>query len=275
MPAPQAAVFGELVKAQFRSFAIRVPNGPPLPRAFLEALSEAQRSVAPLPMPPALFVPDSGYELHVATQKHLTQVLSGFIDRLSTAVCSAWGEWQSAAVLSGVVIAGTVASGGQVSGPPLDTLILANAPRATEMETKYSKTVAKVLGQGWQAYTTSLVVAGMPWYPSFAAVRAPVAPPTPNAPCPVTALAQVTTTLAKPYLTARMATELGDEKAPYHVELFDSIADAFEKCFAVWQSTTMVTNVIATGLVPSFAPPATPAGPVVGGTGNMTPGGFV
>jgi hypothetical protein len=115
----------------------------------------------------------------------------------------------------------------------------------------------------------------MTWYPSFAAVPLPVAPPTPSVPCPVTALAQVTATVAKSYLKARMVTELGDEKAPYHVELFDSIADAFEKCFAVWQSTTMVTKVMGTGAVPSFAPPATPAGPVVGGTGNMTPGGFV
>jgi hypothetical protein len=113
MPAPQAAVFGELVKARFRSFALRVPNQPPLPRAFLETLSEAQRSAAPVPVPPALFVPDSGYELHVATQKHLTQVFGAFIDGLSSAVCSAWGEWQGAAVLSGVAIAGPVASGGR------------------------------------------------------------------------------------------------------------------------------------------------------------------
>jgi hypothetical protein len=37
----------------------------------------------------------------------------------------------------------------------------------------------------------------------------------------------------------------------------------------------MVTNVLGTGPVPTFAPPYVPVGPVVGGVGNMTPGGFI
>jgi hypothetical protein len=37
----------------------------------------------------------------------------------------------------------------------------------------------------------------------------------------------------------------------------------------------MVTNVLGTGPVPTFAPPYVPVGPVVGGVANMTPGGFV
>lgn len=78
MPAPQAATMQELAKTQFRSFAIKVPNQPPLPAAFLAAAKPGDRSVAPAPMPPALFLPDSAYKLHVDTQKHLTEVFGGF-----------------------------------------------------------------------------------------------------------------------------------------------------------------------------------------------------
>ena len=61
----------------------------------------------------------------------------------------------------------------------------------------------------------------------------------------------------------------------YRTYLGEKVADAFEKCFQIWQASTMVTNVLGTGPVPSFAPPYVPVGPVVMGTGTMTPGGFV
>jgi hypothetical protein len=72
-----------------------------------------------------------------------------------------------------------------------------------------------------------------------------------------------------------MIANLGEPKAAHHQELFDCIAGAFEKCFTLWQTTTMVTNVLGTGPVPTFAPPFVPVGPVVAGVGNMLPGGFV
>ena len=55
----------------------------------------------------------------------------------------------------------------------------------------------------------------------------------------------------------------------------DSIADAFEKVFQIWQTSTQVTNVMGFGPVPTFAPPVVPMGPVVGGLGAMLPGGLV
>jgi hypothetical protein len=68
---------------------------------------------------------------------------------------------------------------------------------------------------------------------------------------------------------------LGDPTALHHKQLFDSVADAFEKCFMTWQTSTQVTNVLGAGPIPTFAPPFVPVGPVVGGVGNMPPGGFV
>ena len=73
----------------------------------------------------------------------------------------------------------------------------------------------------------------------------------------------------------QMIGQLADPQAPFHKELFESISDAFEKSYNLWKASTMVTNVLGTGPVPTFAPPYVPAGPVVGGVGTMTPGGFV
>ncbi len=143
------------------------------------------------------------------------------------------------------------------------------------MQAKYSMTIANVIGTGWLSYTSTIKVTGMPWYPAFAAVPSPVAPPVPNVPCPVIALTQVTTTVSASIMKQQMIGQLGDPKAQYHKELFDAITSAFEKVFQIWQASTMVGNVMGTGPVPTFAPPYVPVGPVVGGVGTMMPGGFM
>jgi hypothetical protein len=61
----------------------------------------------------------------------------------------------------------------------------------------------------------------------------------------------------------------------YAAELFDAVATAVAACFETWVMGTIVTNVMGSGPVPTFAPPYVPVGPVVGGTGTMIPGGLV
>jgi hypothetical protein len=162
-----------------------------------------------------------------------------------------------------------------VAGPPLTPLILASAPKASPNELKYSNAIAQAIGTGWLTYTATIKVPGLPWYPAFAAFPGPVAPPMPNIPVPVAALTQVPVSISKNVLKMQMIGLLGDPMAQHHKELFDCVADAFEKCFNVWQASTMVTNVLGMGPIPTFAPPFVPAGPVLGGIANMPPGGFV
>ena len=69
-----------------------------------------------------------------------------------------------------------------------------------------------------------------------------------------------------------MAQLLPDKSADGIVE---SVLRAFEQYLQLWKVTTLVTNVLGTGPVPTFAPPFVPVGPVVGGVGTMIPGGFV
>lgn len=270
----------ELAKLQFRAAGITLPvdwqqpSDPVKAQHYFKAFKPEEIAAPPMPVPPGLLLPASVNKYHCDTARTISDGFQSFIDGICDAICSAWGQWQSSAALVGVIINAVTAAGGQVVGPPLTPLIMAGAPKATPQELKYSNAIAQALGLGWTAYTASIKVPGLPWYPAFAAVPSPVAPPMPNVPVPVIALVQVTVPVSKNVLKAQMIGFLGDPTALHHVELFDGIADAFEKCFQIWQVATLVTNVLGTGPVPTFAPPIVPVGPVVGGVGNMIPGGF-
>jgi len=277
MPAPQAAAMQQLARLKFTSFNLKVPkdwrdpSGGDAADHYSRAFKPEEKATTP-GMPP-LLQPASLNKYHTDTQKMHVAKIGAFIDGTCSAICSAWSQWQTAATMVGVVITAITASVGQVVGPPWTPLIMASAPKASPMELKYSNVIATVLGTAWLQYTATIKIPGMPWYPAFAAVPSPVAPPSPNVPCPVAALTQVDPQPA--LLKQQMVGQLGDPMAPFHAELFEAIIDGFMKCHTIWKASTMVTNVLGTGPVPTFAPPYVPVGPVVGGVGTMTPGGFV
>lgn len=267
----------QLARLKFASFNIKVPSGWRDPQGdagdqYRNAFQPAERTT--VPGTPPLFQPASMNKYHTDAQKMHIAKIGAFIDGTCDAICAAWGMWQSAATMVGVIINAVTASVGQVVGPPWTPAILAQAPKTSPMEMKYSSVIANVIGTGWLTYTSTIKIPGLPWYPAFAAMPSPMAPPTPNIPSPVAALTQVTASISPATMKAQMVTMLGDPRAPFHGELFEAICDAFEKCFAIWQTSTMVTNVLGIGPVPTFAPPVVPAGPVVAGVGAMAPGGF-
>jgi hypothetical protein len=278
MPAPQASMMQQLCKLQFQSFALKLPDKWQAPSGDPGAdhygRDYVQSPGTPTPMPPALFLPAEPTKDHCKTAKDISDVMTKYLDGIVSAICSAWSQWQSAATLVGVIVNAVTAAGGQVVGPPMMPLIMSSAPKGTPMELKYSTTIATVIGNQWLAYTAAIKVPGMPWYPAFAAVPSPVAPPAPNVPCPVKAISTAAALVGKSTMKGMMIGQHGDPKAQWHKEIFDSVCDAFEKCHTIWEASTMVMNVLGTGPVPTFAPPYVPVGPVVGGVGNMTPGGF-
>ena len=276
MPAPQASAMQQLARLKFTSFNLKVPKDWRDPSGsagdhYSKAFKPEEKATQPgMPM---LFQPASMNKYHTDTQKMHVAKIGKFIDDTCSAICSAWSQWQSLASMVGVVITAVTASVGQVVGPPWQPFILASAPKSSPAEMKYSNVIATVMSTTWLQYTATIKVPGMPWYPAFAAFPSPVAPPTPNVPCPVAALTQVPPQPA--LMKQQMVGQLGDPGAPFHSELFEAICDAFDKSFKIWQTSTQVTNVLGTGPVPSFAPPYSPVGPVVGGVGTMAPGGFV
>ena len=278
MPAPQASAMSQLARLKFTSFALKVPQnwkepqGDPDADHYGKAFKDGEKLTAP-GMPP-LFQPASMNKYHTDTQKMHVAKIGKFIDDTTSAICSAWSQWQSTATMVGIVITGPVAVGGQILGPPLMPLILASAPKSTPAELKYSNVIAQVIGTAWLTFTATVKVMSLPWYPAFAAVPSPIAPPAPNTPVPFAALTQVPTSISSAMMKQQMIAQLADPQAPFHKELFESITDAFEKSYNLWKVSTMVTNVLGTGPVPTFAPPYVPVGPVVGGVGTMAPGGF-
>jgi hypothetical protein len=280
MPAPQASAMKQLARLKFSSFNLRIPQnwqqpaGDPDAKHYSDAFSASEKATTPAVSAPPLFTPASLNKYHTDAQKMHTDKIGSFIDGICSAICSAWGQWQSTATMVGIMINGPTASVGQIVGPPLTPLIMASGPKSTPMELKYTTTVANVIGSAWLTFTATVKVTGMPWYPMFAACPSPVAPPTPNIPCPFAALTQVPVSISANVLKMQMIGAHADPQAPLHKEIFESIADAFEKTYNLWKASTMVTNVLGTGPVPTFAPPYVPVGPVVGGVGTMTPGGF-
>jgi hypothetical protein len=277
MPAPQASAMQQLARLKFTSFNLKVPQNWKDPAG--DAADHYGRAFKPdekasSPGMPPLFQPASLNKYHTDTQKMHIGKIGSFIDDTCSAICSAWSQWQTAATMVGIVINAVTATGGQIVGPPWTPLILAKAPKSSPMEMKYSNVIAQVIGTAWLSFTATVKVTGMPWYPAFAAVPSPVAPPAPNVPCPFAALTQVPMSISCNVLKMQMVGQLGDPNAPFHQELFEAISDAFEKTYNLWKVSTMVTNVLGTGPVPTFAPPYVPVGPVVGGVGTMTPGGF-
>jgi hypothetical protein len=279
MPAPLSLNMKQLARLKFSMNNLMVPDkwvtpsGDPGAKHWGQAFKPSEKNTSPDPTAPPLFKPHTLVKPHTDTQKKLTQIYGDFIDGIVEAICSTWSMWQSSATMTGILINGPTASLGQVVGPPWTPMILKDGPKKSPAELKYTMTIANVLGTAWLSYTASIKIPGLPWYPAFAAVPSPVAPPMPNIPTPVIALTQVTAPVSASILKYQMCAQHGDPQAQYHKELFDCVADAFEKCFTIWQASTMITNVLGTGPT-TFAPPAIPAGPVVAGVGNMVPGGF-
>ncbi len=278
MPAPQASVVKNLAKLAFKANAIQLPMKWQQPQGaagkqYVDAFKPSERAV--VPDPSKLFIPASPNKYHVDTVKGISDKFEKYIDGICDAICSAWSTFQSSGTLVGVIVNALVAAGGQLVGPPLTPLILAQGPKGTANEAKYTKTIATVIGTAWTQWQTAVKVPGLPWYPAFAACPSPVAPPMPNVPMPLMTIgAAGMAAMEASLLKTQMIGQLGDPQAQHHKELFDSIAQAVGTTFKLWLTSTMVTNVLGTGPVPTFAPPLVPVGPVLGGTANMTPGGL-
>jgi hypothetical protein len=244
--------------------SVHDPTTDPTPRA-------SRDSILRMPAPSASVMSQLAKLKYGSAKSRGPQSINAdkFLDEISEAICSAWATWQVSATLVGVLITGPTAAGGQIVGPPLTPLILAKGPRAKPEELRVTTEIANAIGTAWLSFTATVKVLGMPWYPAFAAFPGPVAPPTPNIPCPFAALGMTAISVSASTLKSQMAAGRPETDA-----LYDAISDAFEKSFEIWKVSTMVTRVLGTGPIPTFAPPYVPIGPVVGGFGTMLPGGF-
>ncbi len=274
MPAPQAKVMQQFARMKFASFGLKVPQNWQEPQGeaadqYSRAFKPDEKTSTPAMGTPPLFQPASLNKYHTDVQKMLCAKFGDYIDGICSAICSAWGKWQSMATMTGLVVVGPVVSVGQIVGPPLTPLILAEAPKATPGELIYSTAIAQVIGTGWLTFTSTIKIPGLPLFPAYAALAVPVAPPMPHPPVSIAALPQMPASIMCNALKAQKIASHGNPQAQYHAELYESVAHAFEQSYNIWKTTTMITNllVIATG--------GTPVSPIpAAGTATMPPGGL-
>jgi len=269
---PPKDLFIQLAKLNFCSKSITLPMdwkqpGDHYPKAF-----QPGEDAVPPNIPLNLFREESLNQYHVGSAHDIGKQFETYIEGICGAIHGAVDQWRQSATIAGVMIFGPVATVGKVLGPPLTPLILAQGPKGTPQELKYTSAIANAFGTAWLSWQSSIMVPGLPWYPAFAAFPGPVAPPMPNIPSPLIALVSVDASLSPGALSGLMMANLGDPAALHAKDLFDAIAGAFNRVFLLFKAGTMVTNVLGTGPIPTFAPPVVPVGPVVGGVGTGPPG---
>lgn len=264
-------------RSTFKAAMTRMPHefkAPKDSKQYGQSLSIVEKVAIPDPM--GLFIPVSLNLYHVSAAAVNTQKFENYIKGMSAAIGSAVDQWAKVAVLVNVKINAVVAADGKIVGPPLTPLILAGAPMKTQQEQKYSKAIAKAVGEAWDKWAKACKVPGLPWYPAFAAFPGPMAPPMPNIPVPLILLQSSSEAeMSVKKLEDAMKSNLGDPKALHQKTLFHALATGINTMFLAWKASTMVTNVMGTGPIPTFAPPVVPVGPVVNGTGTMLPAGLV
>jgi hypothetical protein len=193
-------------------------------------------------------------------------------------VARAVAEWQSQAVLKDIVINGSNATGGSVTGPSLQLSIERTMTEA-RVPAVVANAFASSVANAWSIWTSSLHVPGLPWYPSFCCFPGPYAPPTPNVPTVLATLGGNPSMLSAFSLKMSIRNALGtfanDPKALTAIERF---SNDFSARFTKYLASVKVSNVIGQGPVPAWLCSGivcTGGQPVLNGKGIMKPGGFV
>jgi len=198
--------------------------------------------------------------------------------KLLEAVRSAHATWRQQAQFVTVIINGPIAMGppGCLVGPPLEPYIKTasgvagdQGPAATLRDA-----VAKAVSSGFAAWQQGLTVPGLAWYPTFAAVAGPMAPPTPNIPTPLSLCPSGQgVMLGQQMLKQQILAALPQVMKVAQVDTcVGALAQSLATYFSTWMSMQFVQAVMGQGPVPSFAPPNVQVGPVVAGSILPTPG---
>jgi hypothetical protein len=224
-------------------------------------------TATPLSVPPALFRAASNDKLDVDFQVESNNEFNNYIGRICHAIVGAHDNWRYTAFFKGIQINANIATGGSISGPLLSTNLMMYGPQdgMWGSAAAYTRAIADGLASCWREWERSVRVPSLRWYPLFIALPMPQAPLTANNPTPMSMLEWSPTSL----LPATIATTITRKLAvpgPYSNELFTSIAAGFATAVSTWLSAQQVTQVMATGAVPTFAPPYVPVGPVVAGS---------
>lgn len=195
-------------------------------------------------------------------------------EAMLTASRQAISSWIGSAGIAGIVVTGPVASGGAIASPVDVKTSIRNALTGAGMASSAADGIASVIAERWIAWGAGFRIPGLPFYPSFAAVPAPIAPPTANATFKVAAGTSAGGDALKAgNLASAIKSRIGSAASePGAGTAIDQFASNFESRFNAWRNSCDMRNIMGGGPVPTFAPPLTPVGPVVGGAAVGGPG---
>lgn len=189
-------------------------------------------------------------------------------------------EWCKLASFQGVLINGSNAIGapGCLNGPNMRSMMM-TAPKfhgqdpgvADEIMDACVRTVADCFG----IWLQTVSVPNLVWYPTFQSYPGPMAPPTASIPCRISQLGSgITYFLTRSSdLKREILMSLPQDLENDAVDKFcEGVSKSLALGFETWFATHVVTNVMGTGPVPTFAPPHVMSGPVIGGSVLPTPG---
>lgn len=192
--------------------------------------------------------------------------------KMQARVAYAVRMWQMQAQLKGQIHGiKLISTPGGLSGPPLEQFIRQGPFLQHGVDPKTVDKFAKVFSDAWKQWQDTFMV-NTPAYPAFAAWPGPKAPPTPGTP-----FAVVAGSSPHPIMEHTLRNKLEAQfpgATPQEKEAIKAFSKAAEMGFYSWRNSTRFTNVMGSGPVPTFSPPAVTAGQVVGGKAMMPPGGL-
>ncbi len=258
MPAPTPEAVSASAKQYFSSKGIELPmRWQSMGDIFPQAFQPSERRTPANPSD-CLFHEPTLNKYHTDTAHTLSRNYEIFIDGISTALTNAIGKWMKIASVVSVNVmgpVGTLLTGG-VTGPELYPLIMADAPRDTESDLKYSRAIAAAVSDNWSAWQQGLT--GILNFPGFTGA------PTMNAPAPLMSLMSETEAGLAPHnLGGVMWRNLDDPGALHAQALFESVAQSFYTHFQVFKTGTLVTGVTVVA-----ASPPPPVEPETGGSAS-------
>jgi hypothetical protein len=206
-----------------------------------------------------------------STAQHTPEEWAAFASAAEAGAQMGMTIFQAAAHMTGVIINGPVAQGGRLIGPSIQPHVF-NQVLGAGASPQVALAFGNAAGRAWKRWVSRVSIPGLPLYPSFAAFPGGMAPPTPNVPVPLLAIApgaMIDSGTVSAFIVGalrEMANEPGAEEAA------SSFGSSLSTSFLMWIAGKLLSNLFGKGMVPSFAPPYVPAGPVVMGDVLPTPG---
>lgn len=170
-----------------------------------------------------------------------------------------------------IMATNAVATAGFLIGPGFEGNVAAEVEAAG---------ASSEIAAGWQEafesafleWADNVTVPGLPWYPAFAAWPGAHSETLPNVPMPVATLVPAgVLAMTPPRILEWLEETVPGAQAPEAAPALATFATEVGASFAVFAATAQVMNVLGSGPVPTYAPPAVMVGPVVSGSCH-TPG---